>query len=160
MWTHVLISSYESVNHLARASTLREKCPYLEFFWSVFSHIRIEHREIRSISQYSVRSISQYSIGMRKNTEQKNSEYGHFSRSTKQEMFFLIFIKDFDKVWRNSIIFKLKQLIFSRIGNKELHWMFEFLLGSCYCNSLPGIHFGSWTILNLYQWLSVTFTKS
>ena len=52
---------------------LRETCPYLEFFWSVFSHIRTEYAEIRSISPYSVR--------MWKNTDKKNSEYGHFSRS-------------------------------------------------------------------------------
>ena len=27
--------------------TLREKCPYSELFWSVFSLIRTEHKEIR-----------------------------------------------------------------------------------------------------------------
>ena len=25
---------------------LREKCPYLEFFWVVFSHIRTEYGEV------------------------------------------------------------------------------------------------------------------
>ena len=40
--------------------TLREKCPLREFFWSVFSHIRTKYGE---------------------NTEQKNSEYRHFSGS-------------------------------------------------------------------------------
>ena len=35
--------------------TLRKRCPYLELFWSVFSRIRTEYREIRSISRYSVR---------------------------------------------------------------------------------------------------------
>ena len=29
--------------------TLREKCPHSELFWSVFSHIRSEYGEIRSI---------------------------------------------------------------------------------------------------------------
>ena len=53
--------------------TLREKCPYSEFFWSIFSRIRTEYGEIQSISPYPVR--------MRENTDQKNSEYGHFSRS-------------------------------------------------------------------------------
>ena len=43
--------------------TLCEKCPYSEFFWSVFSRIRIEYGEIRSISPYSVR--------IRENTDQK-----------------------------------------------------------------------------------------
>ena len=51
-------------------STLREKCPYSELFWSVFSRIRTEYGEMLRISPYSVR--------MRKNTDQNNSEYGHF----------------------------------------------------------------------------------
>ena len=53
--------------------TLREKCPYSEFFSSVFSRIWAEYGEIRSISPYSVQ--------MRENMDQKNSEYGHFSLS-------------------------------------------------------------------------------
>ena len=52
---------------------LCEKCPYSEFFWSVFSRIRTEYGETRSISPYSVQ--------MRGNKDQKKSEYGHFSRS-------------------------------------------------------------------------------
>ena len=56
-------------------SELREKCrPYSEFLWSVFSRIRTEYGETRSISPYSVR--------MRENTDQKNSEYEHFLRSS------------------------------------------------------------------------------
>ena len=50
---------------------LREK--YSEFFWSVFSHVRTEYGEILRISPYSVR--------MPENTDQKNSEYEHFSQS-------------------------------------------------------------------------------
>ena len=53
--------------------TLRENCPYSEFFRSVFFRIRTEYGEIRSISPHSVR--------MRENTNQKNSEYEHFLRS-------------------------------------------------------------------------------
>ena len=52
---------------------LRKKCPYSEFFCSVFSLILSEFGEIRSISPYSVQ--------MRENMDQKNSEYGHFLRS-------------------------------------------------------------------------------
>ena len=48
-------------------------CPYSESFWSIFSRIRTEYGEILCISPYSVR--------MQENTDQKNSEYGHFSRS-------------------------------------------------------------------------------
>ena len=42
-------------------------------FWSVFSRIRTEYGEIHCISPYL--------IWMRENTDQKNSEYGGFSRS-------------------------------------------------------------------------------
>ena len=49
---------------------LRKKCPYSEFFWSLFSRIRTEYVEIRSISPYLVR--------MRENTDQNNSEYGQY----------------------------------------------------------------------------------
>ena len=52
---------------------LRQKFRYSQLFWSVFSRIRTEYREKLRISPYSVR--------MRKNTDQNNSEYGHFSRS-------------------------------------------------------------------------------
>ena len=51
----------------ASGGSLREKCPYTEFFWSVFSRIRTEYGEIRSVSPYSVR--------MRENTGQENSEH-------------------------------------------------------------------------------------
>ena len=64
-----------------RRIPLREKCPYSKFFWSVFSRIRTEYGEIRSISTYFVR--------MRENTDQNNFEYGHFLRSD----FFWISIK-------------------------------------------------------------------
>ena len=50
-----------------------KKCPYLNFFWSVFFRIWTEYGEIPNISPYSVR--------MRENTDQKNSECGQFSRS-------------------------------------------------------------------------------
>ena len=54
-------------------TTLREKCPYSEFFWLVFSRIWNEYGHILRISPYSART--------RENTNQKNSEYGHFSPS-------------------------------------------------------------------------------
>ena len=41
-----------------------------EKFWSAFFHIWTEYGEILRISPYSVR--------MRENTDQNNSEYGHF----------------------------------------------------------------------------------
>ena len=45
----------------------------MKLFWSIFSRIRTEYGEIRSISPYSVR--------MRENADPSNSEYGHFLRS-------------------------------------------------------------------------------
>ena len=45
---------------------LCKRCPYSELFWSVFSRIKTEYREIIRISSYSVLM--------------RNPEYGHFSR--------------------------------------------------------------------------------
>ena len=67
-----VIKSSEIREYIFNKFPLCEKCPYSEFFWSVFSLIRTEYGEIRSIFPYSVR--------MRENTDQKNSKYGHFSR--------------------------------------------------------------------------------
>ena len=50
-----------------------KNCPYLEFFQSVFSRIRSEYGDVYSKFLCSFQ--------MRENTDQKNSEYGHFSRS-------------------------------------------------------------------------------
>ena len=56
---------------------LREKCaPYLEFFWSVFSHIRTEYGELIRISLHSV-----FSPNVGKMRIAEKSKYGHFSRS-------------------------------------------------------------------------------
>ena len=57
----------------------REKCPYLVFFWSVFSRISTKYREILCISPYSLQ--------MRENTDQENTEYGHFSRGLSSGFF-------------------------------------------------------------------------
>ena len=50
---------------------LRKMCPYSEFYLSMFSRIRTEYEEIGSIFPYLVR--------LRKNTDQRNSEYRHLS---------------------------------------------------------------------------------
>ena len=52
-----------SQNEENQFSALREKCPYSEFFWSVFSH------------------ILPYSVRMREYTDQKNFKNEHFLRS-------------------------------------------------------------------------------
>ena len=54
---------------------LSEKSPCLEFFWFVFSPTCTQYGEILHTSPHSVQ--------MRENTDQKTSEYRHFSRSAK-----------------------------------------------------------------------------
>ena len=58
-----------------------KRCPYSELFWSAFSRIRTERREILCISPYSVR--------MRENKNQSNSEFRHFLRSASQYLLIL-----------------------------------------------------------------------
>ena len=66
--------------HLIEQPSLRKKCPYLELFWSAFSHIWTEYGEIQSISPYSV--------WMWENANQSNSEYRHFVCSASQSRIF------------------------------------------------------------------------
>ena len=40
-----------------------------------------------------IRSVSPYSVRMRDNTDQKNSEYGHFSRSVKHDNTFSLTVR-------------------------------------------------------------------
>ena len=66
-------------------STLRKKCPYSEFFWSIFSRIRTEYREILGISLYSVQ--------MRENTDQKTPNTDTFyAIIASQEVKLFLFI--------------------------------------------------------------------
>ena len=73
---HNKASKNQGYFDICRGDKVREKCPYSEFFWSVFSRIRTEYGEISCISPCSAR--------MRENTDNKNSEYGHFSRSDRK----------------------------------------------------------------------------
>ena len=72
-WNLETIPNLLKLSEIFGNMILREKCPCLELFWSVFSRIQTEYGEIRNISPYSVQ--------MRENTDQNNSEYGHFLRS-------------------------------------------------------------------------------
>ena len=65
-----VFSYYMAVSYMF---ALRENCLYSELFWSAFSCIRTEYRDIRSISPYSAQ--------MRENADQNNSGYRHFLRS-------------------------------------------------------------------------------
>ena len=51
--------------------SLRENCPYSEFFCSVFSRIPSEYGEMRNFFPY----ISPYTVRMRENTDEKNCKY-------------------------------------------------------------------------------------
>ena len=73
-------------NFFSQKSSCCKKCPYWEFFWSVFPAFGIN---------------TKYSVRMRENTDQKNSEYEHFLR-----------IKMFD--WFLSTPLNLLQNVFSR----------------------------------------------
>ena len=70
--TLMLLNLFVSLKKKFRR-TLRKKCPYSELFCSAFSRVRTEYGEILRISLYAV--------PMRENTDQNNSEYGHFLRS-------------------------------------------------------------------------------
>ena len=59
---------------------LLEKCPYSNFFRPVFSLIRTEYGDIKSVSQYSVQ--------LWENMNQQKHKYGHFSRSAKHKGFY------------------------------------------------------------------------
>ena len=86
--------------YLLEQLSLCEKCPYSEFFWSVFSRIRTEYGEKRSIS-----------VQMRENTNQKNSEYGHFHAvETRQESVFKV-VQEYG-FWNFFLNLELKQVFF------------------------------------------------
>ena len=53
--------------------TLRKKCPYSELFWSVFSRIPTEYGNLLHEPPNSAQMLE--------NTDQKYSQYGHFSHS-------------------------------------------------------------------------------
>ena len=57
------------------SSHIHYKVSVSVLFWSAFSRIRTEYGEMQCISPYSVQ--------MRENADQNNSDYGHFSGSSK-----------------------------------------------------------------------------
>ena len=75
--TVIILKELWSISGFQGRVALDGKCPYLELFWTSFSCIWTEHGEIRSIPP-------PYLVQMRKNADQNNSEYGHFSRSVER----------------------------------------------------------------------------
>ena len=59
--------------------TLRENCPNVKFFWSVFASIRTEFGDLLRNSPCSAR--------IRENTDQKNFVFGHFHTVTAHGSF-------------------------------------------------------------------------
>ena len=43
--------------HFSSSVSLRKMCPHSQLFWSAFSHIRTEYKEIRTISPYSCHTL-------------------------------------------------------------------------------------------------------
>ena len=90
--------------------TLHKKCPYSELFWSVFSRIRTEYGEIRSISLYLVQ--------MREMADQNNSEYRHFSRIVRS-----VIIPPMAK--SVNCLTKVDQLLSTFVASKEIHFSMQ-----------------------------------
>ena len=63
------------LHNIKQHKTLRQKYPYSEFLVRIFSH-----------SEW-IRKDTEYSLRMRENTDHKNSEYRHFSRSENVSLF-------------------------------------------------------------------------
>ena len=83
---------------------LREKCPYSEFFWSLFSRIQTKYGEIWSISPYSAQT--------QENTKQKNSKYGHSSgRASQHSLWTLVELyKSTSFVWLDKACYIAKKV--------------------------------------------------
>ena len=107
--------------------SLREKCPCSELIWSVFSRIRTEYGNICC-----------------KNSDQNNSEYGHFLRSVFYTTgFFVYSLKTLENIcffdvfrgYRNRLVTwnrlmmtqrNCKQQIFTKISDEK-----KFLFSMC-----------------------------
>ena len=111
-------------------STLCEEYPYPELFRSVFSLIWTEYEEIRSITPYSVQT--------RENTDQNNSEYGHFLRSANHWITKLHKLmkrrignfRQFQKIMKDYLLNKalllssLAQYWIKKVNSRGSHWYF------------------------------------
>ena len=58
-------------------TSLREKCPYSEFFWSVFSRVRTEYGEIWSKKYGKNTTDSQEVEGEKRNTKNQTPTKSH-----------------------------------------------------------------------------------
>ena len=109
-------------------TSLREKCSYSEFLWSVFSLIRAEYGEIPRMSPYSVR--------IRENTNQKNSEYGHFSRRASCIQKYFLYV-----LYRNLPLKKHKVLPKTASSENTGRYFVFLAQGTVNVSSKPTIRF-------------------
>ena len=106
---------------------LRGKCPYMEFFWVVFSCIWNECGDVLCKSPYSVR--------MWENKDQESSSYGNFLWSLNLEMYYIIvsykFLRYYPYIIPQIVFTSQKDWnkIYKLMGycrNSSLHVIFEF----------------------------------
>ena len=79
------VNNSETVSHIVDMFNTWEKCPYLEFYWSAFSHIRTEYGELLRKSSYSLQ--------MQENTDQENSKYAPFLLNVSHLKIFITFFE-------------------------------------------------------------------
>ena len=121
---------------------LRKTCPYSEFFWSVFSQIQIEYQDFLCKSPYLVQ--------MRGNADQKNSEYGHFSRNVLWATQRFNNKKNHrDKCWFQFSCANLTLIVFSVIFSR-----FYIYCSQLYSYLLFVLSFGRYRVFSrIFRWL-------
>ena len=97
LWTNTYRLGNWQLSRLIRKSSLREKCPYLELFWSAFRRIGTKYGEIPRISPYSVRMLEK--------TVRNYYEYGHFLLSVCESYFLIVHSWTAITCWRLSGVF-------------------------------------------------------
>ena len=88
------------------SNNVPNSCPYLELFLSIFFRIPTEYGEIRNISPYSV--------WMWENTDEINSEFGHFLRSAysiKESIRKILLCKNFKKTYKHRMSLSVNMIV-------------------------------------------------
>ena len=115
-------------------------CPYSEFFWSVFSCIRTEYGEIRSVWE---------------NTDQKNSEYVDFLHSVRNSYTAQLIMIMIEHTAKNTVISSI-----SWCGNFVERHSFRTISGDspktmqklCFPQNFYTRKFGEITVQYFSQW--------
>ena len=92
-----------------KSIALHEKCPYSELFWSAFSRIWTEYREI-----------------LRKNADQNNSEYEHFLRSVDWLVLYVckIFLAWINRKYLKHVVFLHKSFYSCHY---RIYWTYKII---------------------------------